>query len=60
MVRNITSNQSSASAMRRDAALASSDGQSGSPTNRLITDADQIRRELFAILVQRRRQLGTG
>ncbi len=47
--------------MRRDAALA----QLGWLTvrfshNRLVTDSDQLRRELLAILVQRRRQLGTG
>jgi uncharacterized protein DUF559 len=47
--------------MRRDATLA----QLGWLTvrfshNRLITDADQLRRELLAILVQRRRQLGIG
>jgi very-short-patch-repair endonuclease len=45
--------------MRRDAALA----RLGWLTvrfshNRLVADADQIRRELLAILVQRRRQLG--
>jgi very-short-patch-repair endonuclease len=47
--------------MRRDAALA----QLGWLTvrfshNRLVTDSDRLRRELLAILVQRRRQLGTG
>jgi very-short-patch-repair endonuclease len=46
--------------MRRDAALA----QLGWLTvrfshNRLVTNADQLRRELLAILVQRRRQIGT-
>jgi very-short-patch-repair endonuclease len=45
--------------MRRDAALA----QLGWLTvrfshNRLVTESDQLRRELLAILVQRRRQLG--
>ena len=47
--------------MRRDAALA----KLGWLTirfshDRLVTDTDQLRRELLAILVQRRRQLGIG
>jgi very-short-patch-repair endonuclease len=47
--------------MRRDAALA----KLGWLTirfshDRLVTDTDQLRRELLAILAQRRRQLGIG